>query len=200
MQILLPKISDWECYYQLLEAMDPPLLAGVRPCINDSMEWKELNQQCEIHDSVHHTKKLPQISFSKNGQKLYPQQQTHHTSSYLRSSSKPCYQSKVYQKPQNASGRFPQFTCREKQELAKKAGCFYCRKVGHQAKDCPLKKPQITTAAGTIQQGSQPPTSNTPNEISSAAQSLKISETVSHTPRLKHPERQLSLIHQQSTS
>ena len=41
MQILLRKISDWQGYYQLLEAMDPPLLGAVRPFINDSMQWKE---------------------------------------------------------------------------------------------------------------------------------------------------------------
>ena len=71
------------------------------------------------------------------------------------------------------------------QGLAKKAGCFYCRKVGHQAKDYPLKKPQITRAAGTIQQGSQPPPSTTHNEIASAAQSYNICESFSSTPKTK---------------
>ena len=52
MHILLPKISDWQCYHQLLEVIDTPLVAAVRPFINDSMEWKEWIQQCEIHDSV----------------------------------------------------------------------------------------------------------------------------------------------------
>ena len=64
-------------------------------------------------------------------------------------------------------------------------GCLYCRKVCHQAKDCPLKKLQITTAAGTTQQGSQPTISTASNEISSAAQSLKISENFSPTPKIK---------------
>ena len=55
----------------------------------------------------------------------------------------------------------------------------------HQAKNCPLMKPQITTAAATIQQGSQPPARNTCNEIPSAAQSFKISKKFSRKPKTK---------------
>ena len=46
LQILLPKISDWECYNQLLEAMDPALLQEVRANINDDMEWDDLIEFC----------------------------------------------------------------------------------------------------------------------------------------------------------
>ena len=52
MHILLSKITNWQSYFQLLDAIDPPLLATVRPSINKSMEWKELIQQCGLHDSV----------------------------------------------------------------------------------------------------------------------------------------------------
>ena len=72
MQILLPNISTWQCYHQLLEAIDPPLLAAVRPVVNDSMEWKELIQQYDIHDSVPHTQKQSYKSSSKHAQKVLP--------------------------------------------------------------------------------------------------------------------------------
>jgi len=39
LQILLPKISNWQCYNQLLEVMDPALLQEVRANINDEKEW-----------------------------------------------------------------------------------------------------------------------------------------------------------------
>ena len=55
----------------------------------------------------------------------------------------------------------------------------------HQVQDCPLKKPQIATAAATIQQRSQSATSTAPNEISSTPQSCKISDNFSPTPKTK---------------
>ena len=54
-----------------------------------------------------------------------------------------------------------------------------------EAKDCTQKKPQITTGAGTIQEDPQPPISTARNEISCAAQSLKLSEKLSPTPKTK---------------
>ena len=54
LQILLPKISDWQCYNQLLEAMDPALLQEVRANINDEIEWDDLIEFCSKHDSVLH--------------------------------------------------------------------------------------------------------------------------------------------------
>jgi len=38
----LPRISNWQCYQQLLEAMDAMLLQAVRPFINEDMEWDKL--------------------------------------------------------------------------------------------------------------------------------------------------------------
>ena len=114
---------------------------------------------------------------------MNPQQQTALPSSNLSSLSQPPYLSKRHQTPQNAAGRLPKFTPRAKQELAKKGACFYCRKVGPQAKDCLLKKLHITNAAATIKQGSQPAISTAPNEISSAVQSLMMSENSSGIPK-----------------
>jgi len=41
-QMQLPWISNWQCYHELLEAMDAPLLQAVRPFINEDMDWKKL--------------------------------------------------------------------------------------------------------------------------------------------------------------
>ena len=102
MQLLLPTISNWESHHQLLERMYPPLLAAVRPFLYDSMELKELLQQCEIHDTMQYTKKQPDKSYYKHGSKLRLPQQTHHTSCNPSSSTKPHCQAKSDQKPTNA--------------------------------------------------------------------------------------------------
>jgi len=41
-QMQLPRISNWQCYHQLLEVMDASLLQAVRPFINEDMEWDKL--------------------------------------------------------------------------------------------------------------------------------------------------------------
>ena len=41
-QMQLLRISNWQCYHQLLEAMDATLLQAVRPFINEDMEWDKL--------------------------------------------------------------------------------------------------------------------------------------------------------------
>jgi len=71
LQILLPKISNWQCYNQLLEAMDPALLHEVRANINDKMEWDDLIEFCSKHDSViHKHTSIKKDHKSKNGQKM----------------------------------------------------------------------------------------------------------------------------------
>jgi len=57
---------------------------------------------------------------------------------------------KPFTRPSNTSSKFKKLTPAEKEELAKKGGCFYCRKTGHNAVNCPLKKNQIRSAAATI--------------------------------------------------
>jgi len=72
LQILLPKISDWQCYNQQLEAMDPALLQEVRANINDEIEWNDLIEFCSKHNSViHKHTTIKKDHKSKNGQKMH---------------------------------------------------------------------------------------------------------------------------------
>jgi len=64
-QMQLPRISNWQCYHQLLEAMDAPLLQAVRPFINEDMHWEKLIEQCEILDSVRRINKNSSHSSSR---------------------------------------------------------------------------------------------------------------------------------------
>ena len=41
-QMQLPRLSNWQYYHQLLEAMDTPLLQAVRLLINEDMDWEKL--------------------------------------------------------------------------------------------------------------------------------------------------------------
>jgi len=82
LQILLPNISDWQCYNQLLEAMDPALLHQVSANINDEMEWNDLIELCSKHDSVIHKHTSIKKDYkSKNGQKMRQQNHTPQASS-----------------------------------------------------------------------------------------------------------------------
>jgi len=67
----------------------------------------------------------------------------------------------------------------EKEKLAKKGGCFYCRKTGHNPVNCPLKKNQIRSAAGTITHEITEVTH--PSNITSAAQFILEDPPTSHT-------------------
>jgi len=70
-------------------------------------------------------------------------------------------------------------TTAEKEELDKKGGCFYCRKTGHNAENCPLKKNQIRSAAGTITHEMTEVTH--PSKITSAAQFILEDPPTPHT-------------------
>jgi len=79
--------------------------------------------------------------------------QLNHTpqgSSNTASSNTTWTKTKPFTRPSNTSSKFKKLTPAEKEELAKKGGCFYCRTTGHNAMNCPLKKNQIKSAAGTI--------------------------------------------------
>jgi len=41
-QMQLPRICNWQCYHQLLEAMDASLLQAVRPFVNEDIDWETL--------------------------------------------------------------------------------------------------------------------------------------------------------------
>jgi hypothetical protein len=97
MQILLPKISDWQCYQQLLESMDGGLLNKVRAQINEEMEWSQIVKICEIHDSIQHKFRSGNSNQKpKNSQKMRQHtsapQQTHSNPGPSSSFSKPAYQ------------------------------------------------------------------------------------------------------------
>jgi len=61
--------------------------------------------------------------------------------------------------------RFTPFTQKEREELIRKGGCFWCRKIGHVLKDCADRKRKISSAAGTFDKESL-------SEIMTAAQSI----------------------------
>jgi len=169
LQILLPKISDWQCYNQLLEAMDPALLQEVRANINDEMEWDDLIEFCSKHDSViHKHTSIKKDHKSKNSQKMRQQNPTPQASSNPASTNTSWTKPKPFTRPSNTSSKFKKLTPAEKEELAKKGGCFYYRKTGHNAVNCPLKKNQIRSAAGTITHENTEVTH--PSKITSAAQ------------------------------
>jgi len=86
---------------------------------------------------------------------------------------------KPFTRPSNAGSKFKKLTPVEKEELAKKGGCFYCRKTGHNAVNCPLKKNQIRSAAATITHEITEVTH--PSKITSAAQFILEDLPTPHT-------------------
>jgi len=131
--------------------MDPALLQEVRANINDEMEWDDLIEFCSKHDSVIHKHTSIKKDYkSKNGQKMRQQNPSPQASSNPAPTNTSWTKPKPFTRPSNTSSKFKKVTSAEKEELAKKCGCFYCRKIGHNAGNCPLKKNQIRSAAGTI--------------------------------------------------
>ena len=141
MQILLPKIYDWQCYNQLLQAMDNGLLNKVRAQINEDMEWNEIIRLCKIHDSIQYKFRSGNPSHKpKNGQQLGQRQFT------LGASNTQPTPSILYNNPSFTKKRpgmtrtFKKLTDKERAELTKSGSCFYYRKPGHQAQNCASKK------------------------------------------------------------
>jgi len=167
LQILLPKVSDWQCYNQLLEAMDPVLLQEVKANINDKMECDDLIEFCSKHDSViHKHTSIKKDHKSKTGEKMHQQNHTHQTSSNPAPTNTSWTKPKPFTRPSNTCSKFKNLTVAEKEELAKKGRCFYSRKIGPYAVNYPLKKNQVRSAAGTI-----------PHEITEVTHSSKITST-----------------------
>jgi len=77
------------------------------------------------------------------------------------------------------SSKFKKLTPAEQEELATKGRCFYCRKIGHNAMNCALKKNQIRSAAGTITHEITEVTH--PSKITSAAQFILEDPPTPHT-------------------
>jgi len=78
---------------------------------------------------------------------------------------KPNYRFDRNRKPAPTSSRFTPLTQKEREELTRKGGCFWCRNTGHLLKDCPDRKRKISSAAGTLDKES-------PSKITTAAQSI----------------------------
>jgi len=124
LQILLPKISDWQCYNQLLETMDPALLQEVRANINDEMEWDDLIEFCTKHDSViHKHTSIKKDHKSKYAQKMRPQNHTPQASSNSAPTNTSWTKPKPFTRLANTSSKFKKLTPAEKEELAKKCEC-----------------------------------------------------------------------------
>jgi len=134
-----------------LEAIDPALVQEVRPNINDEMEWDDRIEFCSKHDSViHQHTSIKKDQKSKNGQKMSQQNHTLQASSNPAPTNRSWTKPKPFTRPSNTSSKFKKLTLAEKEELDKKGGYFYCGKTGHNAVNCPLKKNQIRSDAGTI--------------------------------------------------
>jgi len=175
MQILLPKISDWQCCQQLLESMHSGLLNKVRAQINEDMSWNEIVKICEIHDSIQHKFRTGNSNQKpKHTPKVRQHQTPTQTTSSNTSSPFPHSKSSSSKKAQASSKPFKKLTDKERAELAKIGACFYCRKPGHQAQNCPNKKQQIQSAAGTIQQDGRQSEVIHPPKTVSAAQHVKL--------------------------
>jgi len=173
----LPRISNWQCYHQLLEAMDAPLLQAVRPFINEDMEWDKLIEQCEIHDSVRKINKHSAYSSSRPYQRPHLQSKLYTPTPPSNSSFKPDHRFDRNRKPTLSSSRFTKLTQQERDDLTKKGACFWCRKPGHVLKDCSDRKRKISSAAGTLDK-------EPPSEIKTTAQSIVQKATVPATKGL----------------
>jgi len=119
--------------------MDPALLPDVRAKINDEMEWDDLFEFCSKHDSgIHKHTSTKKDHKPKNGQKMPQQNYTPQASNNPAPTNPSWTKPKPFTRPPNTSSKFKKLTPAEKKELAKKVGCFYCRKTGHNAVKCPL--------------------------------------------------------------
>ena len=86
-------------------------------------------------------------------------------------------------KPPGPTRTFKKLTDKERAELTKSGSCFYCSKPGHQAQNCPSKKHQIRSAAGTIHHEQQ---IVHPHKITSVLESLKLQPVEFPAPSTKY--------------
>jgi len=113
-QMQLPRISNWQCYHQLLEAMDALLLQAIQPFINEDMEWHKLIEQYEIHDSVRRINKHSSHNSPRFHQKPCPQSKPYNNTMLSSNSfSKPHHRFDRNRKPTPSSSRFTKLTQQE---------------------------------------------------------------------------------------
>jgi len=144
------------------------------------MEWNDLIEFCSRHDSViyKHTFIKKDHKF-KNGKKMRQQNHTPQASSKPAPTNMSWTKPRPFTRPPKMSSKFKNLSPPEKEELAKKGRCFYCRKTGHNTVNCPLKKNQIRSAAGTITQDITEVTHS--SKITSAAQFILDDPPTLHT-------------------
>jgi len=160
--------------------MDPALLQEVRANINDEMEWDDLIEFCSKHDSVIYQHiSIQKDHKSKNDQKIRQQNHTPQATSNPAPTNTSWTKPKPFTRPSNRSSKLKKLTPAEKEELAKKGGCFSCRKTGHNVVNCPLKKNRIRSATRTITNKITEVTH--PSKITSAAQFILEDPPTPHT-------------------
>jgi len=123
-QMQLPRISNCQCYHQLLEAIDAPLLQAVQLFIKKDMEWHNLIKQCEIHDSVRKINKYSAYNSSRPHQRPRPQSKPYTPMPLSNSSFKPNHRFDRNRKPTPSTSRFTKLTQQERDHLTKKEACF----------------------------------------------------------------------------
>jgi len=160
--------------------MNPTLLQELRAKIIDEMEWNDRIEFCRKHDLVIHKHIfIKKDHKSKNGEKMRSLNHTPQASSNPAPTNTSWTKTKPFTRPSNMSSKFKKLTPTEKEELAKKGGYYYDRKIGHNAGNCPLKKNQIRSAAGTITCEIIEVTH--PSKITSAAQFILEDPPTPHT-------------------
>jgi len=147
------------------------------------MEWNEIIRLWEIHDSIQHKFRSENPNHEpENGQKLCQLQFTPEACNAQPAPSTSYNKPSFNKKPPGPTGTFKKLTKKERIELTKSNSYFYCRKAIHQAQNCPSKKQQTRSAAGTIQHEQQ---IVHPDKITSAAQSLKLQPAEIPAPSTK---------------
>jgi len=160
--------------------MDPALLQEVRANITDEMEWNDLIEFCNKHDSVIHKHISNKKDYkSKNSQKIHKQNLTPQASNNPAPANPSWTKPRPFTRPSNTSSKFKKVTRAEKETLAEKGGCFYYRKTVHNAVNCLLMKNQIRSVTGTYTPESTEVTH--PSEITSASQFIVEDTPTPHT-------------------
>jgi len=131
--------------------MDPKLLQEVRANINNKMKWNNLIEYCSWHTSVIHKHYTICKDYGpKNSQTMRQPNHTSQANGNPTPTTTSWNKSKPPNKPSNMGAKFKKLTPAEKEELAKNGVCFYCRKLGYNTVNYPLRKNQIRSTAGTI--------------------------------------------------
>jgi len=160
--------------------MNPALLQEVRANINEKMEWNNLIEFCSKHYSViHRPTSIKKDHKSKNSPEMRQQNHIPQASSNPTPTNMSLTKPKPFSGPSNTSSNFKKLTPAEKEQLAKKDGCCYCRNIGHNAVNCALYKNQMKSAVGTITHEITELTH--PSKITSAAQSFLEDPLTPHT-------------------